>query len=719
MEFFASDKQNVLDLYCSKGQNCCYKFHRPSFGMAYRNPRISKLGRVLTKVAVERSHIVPCSSDRGDHGGNDYLRTVLEKLTPTSIQRPDDGIYVHLGRKTPIGKPGCGSMLRVMDGSLAPVSWDDLDPAPVEEVQRESSGYTLDLLKDRLRPPDAVETTPGADEYVASDAFAPKTLCHVPNPDVVSDCGLSELPSSIHSHDDVDHDALFVQTCMEKVENAEYATPKKPLLSMRGEEPLDAGWDPRSRLTEYVDSKRRAVAKRLCYARSTLSSWPLKQGSEVDISQLKEDLEHRITTWQQQMALKLMKSVWCAHVRTPDKDSLSEECVWQPPRARLCCNRPPETVEGDILYAYQGLKDPAKDAEPVQDHPPASILQGASNLYSDEDLEDKIKPLDPRVQKLIRTYLDFFGELRAPASGDKLVQMDLNLKPEFLGHNIHRRPYPGPKDQANEIEQQIQQCIDAGLVLEYKDGDYPQHCSPCSLVARPWSTAKWLVVDYGEQNKKALNHYGSISGMESTLEKIASCRYKTKMDKRSRFWQVDLTPNAQKLLAFITAQGRMFKWKVMPFCVATAPALFQELMNKILSILRHRPVVQEIISPGAQMEAHIDDVCLGTNTEESHLILLGHFSAVCKENNTRIELQKCEFMQETMQYLRLDIGYGWWTPAASKVKPLMDAKVQHDPKKGLHDVHSFIGACNFYRRHLKSFTYTSAILTDCKVFSDL
>ena len=25
-----------------------------------------------------------------------------------------------------------------------------------------------------------------------------------------------------------------------------------------------------------------------------------------------------------------------------------------------------------------------------------------------------------------------------------------------------------------------------------------------------------------------------------------SCRYKTKMDKRSGFWQVDLTPNAQE-----------------------------------------------------------------------------------------------------------------------------------------------------------------------------
>ena len=38
--------------------------------------------------------------------------------------------------------------------------------------------------------------------------------------------------------------------------------------------------------------------------------------------------------------------------------------------------------------------------------------------------------------------------------------------------------------------------------------------------------------------------------------------------------------------------------------------------------------------------------------------------------------------------------------------------LRYDPKKGLHDVRNFIGACNFYRRHIKNFTYTSAILTD-------
>ena len=233
------------------------------------------------------------------------------------------------------------------------------------------------------------------------------------------------------------------------------------------------------------------------------------------------------------------------------------------------------------------------------------------------------------------------------------------------------------------------------------------------MVAKPGSTAERLVVGYRELNKKTLNHSGSIPNMESTLERIASCPHKTKMDKRSGFWQVDLTLNAQELLAFITPQRRMFKWKVMPFGVANTPALFQELMNKILFILQRRPKLQELISRGAQMEAHIDDVCLGTNTEEDHLILLAKFFAVCQENHTRLKLEKCEFMQETMQYLWSDGGYGWWTQAASKAKFLMDAKVRHeDSKKGLHDVRSFIQACNFYRRHIKIFTYTSAILTE-------
>ena len=80
--------------------------------------------------------------------------------------------------------------------------------------------------------------------------------------------------------------------------------------------------------------------------------------------------------------------------------------------------------------------------------------------------------------------------------------------------------------------------------------------------------------------------------MENALERIAECRFKTKMNKRSGFRRVDLTRAAQEMLTFVTPKGGVLRWKVMPFRVANVPALFQELMNTILYIPRRRPLSQ-------------------------------------------------------------------------------------------------------------------------------
>ena len=147
VEFFASDKQHVFNLYCSRGKNCCYKFYWPSFGMAYGNPSFSELGKVLTKVALERSRMVLCSPDWGAHGGNEYWRTLLDRLTISSVRLPDEAIYEPLGAKTLIGKPGWGSMLSVVDRGLTSIPWEDLDSTLVQTIQRESDGLTLGDLK--------------------------------------------------------------------------------------------------------------------------------------------------------------------------------------------------------------------------------------------------------------------------------------------------------------------------------------------------------------------------------------------------------------------------------------------------------------------------------------------------------------------------------------------------------------------------------------------
>ena len=93
--------------------------------------------------------------------------------------------------------------------------------------------------------------------------------------------------------------------------------------------------------------------------------------------------------------------------------------------------------------------------------------------------------------------------------------MDLELKAEFEKTRVRRRPFPAPQEQVDQLERQIQEYIDARLPEEYKKGDYPHHCSPCFLVAKPESTALRLVVDYREANKKTQNHSGSIPNMET------------------------------------------------------------------------------------------------------------------------------------------------------------------------------------------------------------
>ena len=137
----------------------------------------------MTKVALERSRMVWCSPDWGAHGGNEYWRTLLDRLTISSVRLPDEAIHVPLGRKTPIEKPGWGSMLSVVDGGLTSISWEDLDSTLVQAIKQESDGLALGDLNNRLRPQDAIETIPGGDEYVVTNTKAPNSPCNVPVPD--------------------------------------------------------------------------------------------------------------------------------------------------------------------------------------------------------------------------------------------------------------------------------------------------------------------------------------------------------------------------------------------------------------------------------------------------------------------------------------------------------------------------------------------------------
>jgi len=60
-----------------------------------------------------------------------------------------------------------------------------------------------------------------------------------------------------------------------------------------------------------------------------------------------------------------------------------------------------------------------------------------------------------------------------------------------------------------------------------------------------------------------------------------------------------------------------------------------------------------------------------------------------------------------MEYLGFVVGNHWWKPSEKKVESILSAKVNN-----LASLRSFLGAANFLRRHVKNFTFSSAILTN-------
>ena len=47
-----------------------------------------------------------------------------------------------------------------------------------------------------------------------------------------------------------------------------------------------------------------------------------------------------------------------------------------------------------------------------------------------------------------------------------------------------------------------------------------------------------------------------------------------------------------------------------------------------------------------------------------------------------------------------------------KVAPILKATIRDDRTCGVKDIRAFLGTCNFYRRHIPTFTYSSHLLTD-------
>jgi len=210
-----------------------------------------------------------------------------------------------------------------------------------------------------------------------------------------------------------------------------------------------------------------------------------------------------------------------------------------------------------------------------------------------------------------------------------------------------------PQQDAQEIEQQVQELVDANLVEPFPVGTCPKHCSPTFLVDKKDSKTRRMVGKYMKLNMMTKPHAGYLPNMEEMIENLAKKRYKSKLDLRSGFWQVGLTKRAKELTAFTIPNGRCFRWKCMPFGLQGAPGIFQEMMELLIQKVKLSPMMRTLLSQN-YLGAFFDDCGLGTDTEEEHLQILEALLKVCQENHVRIKLSRCDFLKEELDYLTLD-----------------------------------------------------------------
>ena len=182
----------------------------------------------------------------------------------------------------------------------------------------------------------------------------------------------------------------------------------------------------------------------------------------------------------------------------------------------------------------------------------------------------------PRLVDLLRKYQESFGALPTPSSGCPLVQMDIELKEEWVGKPLRQKCWPMPLADQQELELQAEELLKAGLAEAFPLGQIPHFCSPTFLVDKRDSKTRRMVIQFRKLNSRTKPHAAYLPNMEQLVESLAKCRYKSKLDMRSGFWQVGLSERAKELTTFCIPSGRCLRPLCMMFGLQGAPGMFQE-----------------------------------------------------------------------------------------------------------------------------------------------
>jgi len=123
--------------------------------------------------------------------------------------------------------------------------------------------------------------------------------------------------------------------------------------------------------------------------------------------------------------------------------------------------------------------------------------------------------------------------------------------------------------------------------------------------------------------------------------------------------------------------------------MTNSPAIFQAIMNRIL---------RDLINKG-KVIVFVDDVLVGTETEEGHNEIVEEILRRLEENDLYVKPEKCMWKVRKIGFLGVIIGPNGIEMEKEKVN-----RVLSWPKpKNIKDIRKFLGLTNYYRRFIKDF----------------
>ena len=150
-------------------------------------------------------------------------------------------------------------------------------------------------------------------------------------------------------------------------------------------------------------------------------------------------------------------------------------------------------------------------------------------------------------------------------------------------------------------------------------------------------------------------------------------------------------------MAFTIPEGS-FEPTVMFFGLTNSPATFQAIMNELL---------RDLINMG-KVAVFINDVIVGTETEEGHDELVAEVIRRLEENDLYVKPEKCKWRVREVGFLGVVIGPDGIKMEEEKVKDVLEWPTP----KYVKDVQKFLGLANYYRRFIKGFASVARPLHD-------